>query len=268
MRKMSKTVLLMISLLNLSACMGVMDQSSHALAPSGLTPTAPGTATEGSKEDTAQGTMPHGTTVPAPQQFEIYCEKNPADCAIPSTPAINKAIARADRDVHKMIKPTEEKVDVWTALSKAGAGDCEDFALTLRKRLRENFPAYAGAFRIATAYTETGEYHAVLSIETSGGTIVCDIRYQSCAPWQNFPYQWRLREIPGSRKWQEMGPYRMTPEEKAAKAKLMNTADIKPRKPIIPPTREAADAQVATETAAATAADAEQHDEPMLVPTL
>ena len=149
------------------------------------------------------GGMPRGAKVPAPDAFIAYCERNPADCAIPNTPRLNHALGRINYDLRQLITPTEENgTDYWQRLDEAGPGDCEDFALTFRHRLRSLYPDYASAFRIATAFTEDGQYHAVLSVETSTGTIVCDVRFPSCAAWESFPYQWRMREIAGTNTWE------------------------------------------------------------------
>ncbi len=150
------------------------------------------------------GPMPQGAKVPAPQAYEEYCARTPADCAIPGSVAFKHALGRIDYDLRQMIVPTEETdgSDYWQRLDAAGPGDCEDFALTFRHRLRTLYPAYAAAFRLATAYTEDGQYHAVLSVETTGGTLVCDIRFPTCRAWNTLPYQWRMREVAGTDTWE------------------------------------------------------------------
>ena len=156
------------------------------------------------------GTMPEGAPVPPPSAFRAYCERNPADCTIPAGPRLKKALERVTYDVRKIFIPTVEEGDFWQRLDSTGPGDCEDFALTFRYKLREMFPAYSGAFRLATAYTEDGQYHAVLSVETDMGTIICDVRFPNCAPWSNFPYTWRLREVAGAGSWEMFSPEQMS----------------------------------------------------------
>lgn len=150
------------------------------------------------------GPMPQGERVPGPKAFERYCSENPADCTVPSSPTFKHALGRIDYELRQIIVPTEEAPgsDVWQRLDEAGPGDCEDFALTFRHRLRRMYPTFAAAFRIATAYTEEGQYHAVLSVETTAGTFVCDIRFPTCRTWESLPYQWRMREIAGSTTWE------------------------------------------------------------------
>lgn len=154
--------------------------------------------------------MPTGEKVDAPSAFRDFCLRNPSECKLPSSQNVMKALNEANTKTRSLIVPTEEEGDTWETRTQPGPGDCEDFALTMRSILRGRFPEYSGAFLIATAYTEENTYHAVLSIETDAGTIVCDIRYASCAPWENYPYSWRLREVAGADHWQQLGPYRAT----------------------------------------------------------
>ena len=150
------------------------------------------------------GMMPKGLPTPPPMAFEEYCRSNPEDCKIPTNNNFRNAISMLHNQAKGLVIPTPEEGDHWKHLNIVGAGDCEDFALTLRHLLRTRFPGFSAAFRIATAYTEDGIYHAVLSIETTNGTMVCDIRYPQCAPWAYFPYQWRLREVAGSGHWEDV----------------------------------------------------------------
>ncbi len=153
--------------------------------------------------------MPTGTQTSAPQAFTEFCVRNPAECKLPATDAMLGEIAAAQAETKALVIPEDEQgTDVWQSRTDVGPGDCEDFALTMRRILRGRYPEYSGSFLIATAYTEDKQYHAVLTIETSGGTIVCDIRFPECAPWDAFPYEWRMREVAGADFWQELGPAR------------------------------------------------------------
>lgn len=155
--------------------------------------------------------MPDGEKAPVPDAFNSFCSRHPEECALPTSSDMLKALKDAHQETTALVIPEEEQgTDVWQSLTTAGTGDCEDFALTMRRILRSRFPQYSAAFRITTAYTEQQDYHAVLSIETTQGTIVCDIRYSECAPWETFPYEWRLREVAGASYWQELGPMRPT----------------------------------------------------------
>ncbi|WP_262690933.1 transglutaminase-like cysteine peptidase [Kordiimonas aestuarii] len=165
------------------------------------------------------GAMPKGEKVPPPPAFQAYCERNPEDCAIPSSARLNNALDRVNYEVRKIVIPTVEEGDFWQRLDEVGPGDCEDFALTFRHKLRAMFPTYSAAFRLVTAFTEDGQYHAVLSIETNRGTIICDVRFPNCALWTEFPYTWRMREIAGANTWEIFSPEQIETATAAIKAR-------------------------------------------------
>lgn len=150
--------------------------------------------------------MPEGQRTDPPKGFEDFCKRHPTECRLPATEQHLQGIDAANQKAKSFVTPTPEARDFWQTRQSPGPGDCEDFALTMRSLLRTSFPAYSGAFLIATAHTETGQYHAVLSIETTHGTIVCDIRFPNCMHWEQFPYIWRYREVAGADHWQEVGP--------------------------------------------------------------
>lgn len=152
--------------------------------------------------------MPIGVDVPPPAAYETLCAKSPKECMLPMTPETEDVLQQANKVVQSIVVPTEEtEGDVWQILSRVGAGDCEDFALTLRKALRQSLPEFGAAFRMATAFTELDQYHAVLTVETTEGTLVCDIRFAACQPWQRLPYTWHLREVAGQRHWEDIGSH-------------------------------------------------------------
>ncbi|WP_417451516.1 transglutaminase-like cysteine peptidase [Kordiimonas sp.] len=180
---MIKKIICIALALSLTACMGSYPQASLVSA------------------------MPKGEKTPAPNAFLNYCQRNPGDCAIPADKQLKETLNRINYTARTLVIPTPESGgDFWQRLDAIGPGDCEDFALTVRHQLRAAFPGYSAAFRIATAYTEDGQYHAVLSVETTHGTIVCDIRFPQCAPWTTFPYIWRMREIAGDNSWEVFSP--------------------------------------------------------------
>lgn len=80
------------------------------------------------------------------------------------------------------------KTEHWTIMPENGGGDCEDFALTKRKILLEELPK--PSLRLATCWTERGEYHAVLIVTTDMGDYVLDNRYKFIMPWESLRYKW------------------------------------------------------------------------------
>ncbi|NVJ97519.1 MAG: transglutaminase-like cysteine peptidase [Alphaproteobacteria bacterium] len=172
----------------LGACMGteptVSIPSTHATVP------------------LAQSAMPKGDRIAPPAAFATYCLREPDECKLPSDDNTVTKVTEALEQTKKLVIPQMEEGEYWKSHSQPAPGDCEDFALTMRKILRGKFPAYSGAFLMVTAYTEDDQYHAVLSIETDRGTLICDIRYPNCASWETLPYTWHMRETASSRNWQ------------------------------------------------------------------
>ena len=105
-----------------------------------------------------------------------------------------------ERDTDQYNKP-----DFWQRI-KDGTGDCEDYALEKRAQMQLLFPDDKDAFRLAYVKTETGTGHAVLTIDTSNGTMVADNRVNGIKVWDDFPYeyQWISREVPGQFMWEKI----------------------------------------------------------------
>lgn len=107
--------------------------------------------------------------------------------------------------------------DLWEPADTAG--DCEDIALAKRARLTAlGWPA--DDLRIAVTLDETGQLHAVLTVDvvTARGapaTYVLDSRFVHVEPWQNlseYGYTWLERAQPGSAAWSRLadaGPVAM-----------------------------------------------------------
>lgn len=88
--------------------------------------------------------------------------------------------------------------DFWEVA--AGAGDCEDYALAKRQRLRDlGWPE--AALRLATCLYR-GEGHAVLTVDSDAGVWVLDNRYAQPQPWKILPYTWLEREAPAGSAWE------------------------------------------------------------------
>lgn len=127
-----------------------------------------------------------------------FCLQNPGDCEVGSSAAIvtltsekNAELQRVNRAVNGAIIPVNDRSgtmgDVWQA--DVSAGDCEDFALTKRRKLMSlGWPATA--LRIAVARTREGEGHAVLVVKTSDGDLVLDNRTSRIRPFRQAGLSW------------------------------------------------------------------------------
>ena len=119
---------------------------------------------------------------------------------------VNRVINRnvkykTDQDLYK-------RADFWTIAN--GVGDCEDFALAKRKELLAlGYPKKC--LKLATCFVEgprgpgTGEYHAVLMIETDKGSYVLDNRMVKVLHFKDLPYKWHQIESVGGF-WQLVAP--------------------------------------------------------------
>ena len=78
--------------------------------------------------------------------------------------------------------------EFWNEID-SGGGDCEDFALAKRAALLA-----AGSDRsdlhLVTCFTESGEFHAVLVVDTDEGSFVLDNRFPYPMPRQSLNYTW------------------------------------------------------------------------------
>lgn len=84
------------------------------------------------------------------------------------------------------------KSDHWV-IPVDGHGDCEDISLMKQHLLSEqDIPSY-----LATCWTETGGYHAVLLVDTDRGTFVLDNRQKTVWNYTDLNYTWNKRQIEG-----------------------------------------------------------------------
>jgi len=106
-------------------------------------------------------------------------------------------------------------------------GDCEDFALTKRKKLIE-MGWSSRSLRIAVALTGRGEGHAVLIAKTSEGDLVLDNRTSAIKDWRRTDLQLvMLQSKDNPQQWYNVGSGR---DQLVASAKdeAPATAEVKP----------------------------------------
>lgn len=129
----------------------------------------------------------------APLGYQILCLTSPAECrgggasVVPATETMLSTLKAVNSSVNRSIRPRNDgAVDVWTV--RPAAGDCEDYALTKRRALIEaGFPP--SALRLAYVKTRSGEGHAILMVETSGGRLVLDNLNSAIRPLSQTSYR-------------------------------------------------------------------------------
>jgi predicted transglutaminase-like cysteine proteinase len=107
--------------------------------------------------------------------------------------------SRINRSIHRAEDyETYGRADYWAAGSdNVKRGDCEDYALAKRRALiEEGTPGEA--LSIAIVRTRQGEMHAVLLVATEAGEVVLDNLSPWVLPWNEAPYQWLDRQVPGA----------------------------------------------------------------------
>lgn len=147
----------------------------------------------------------------APFAHVKFCMGNPSECRVStgaSTIALTdyreKQLRRVNASVNASIRSVndnsnDEFGDVWQIA--VNSGDCEDFALTKRKRLI-SMGWSPRALRIAVARTGSGEGHAVLVVKTSEGDLVLDNRTNTIKPWKKTDLRWvKIQSGDNPRMW-------------------------------------------------------------------
>jgi len=103
-----------------------------------------------------------------------------------------------DKITYRSDKAHYGLVDKW-ACPADGFGDCEDHCIAKQASLLDQgIPSF-----IATCWTETGEYHAVLIVPTNRGDFILDNRYPYIMKPSELEYKWDKREGTDG-KWYEI----------------------------------------------------------------
>jgi predicted transglutaminase-like cysteine proteinase len=133
----------------------------------------------------------------APFAHVMFCARNPDECTVrgdvsevPLSPLAEKQLGDINASVNRSIRPTDERQgDVWQVNVKAG--DCEDFALTIRELLIA-MGWSSKALRIAVTKTPAGKGHAVLVVKTDRGDLVLDNRTNAIKGWKDTDLRWLM----------------------------------------------------------------------------
>jgi predicted transglutaminase-like cysteine proteinase len=166
---------------------------------------------------------------PAPAAFADFCRRTPQECAADPvsggraelTPALWAELKDVNDTVNRsMVAKTDMEiygvVDYWTLATSRG--DCEDFALTKQKILRERgWPM--SALLMTVVRDENGEGHAVLTVRTSRGDLVLDNRQPRIVAWSDEPYTFIKRQsVRNPREWMALQPNLPRPGDPVASA--------------------------------------------------
>lgn len=143
---------------------------------------------------------------PPPTQYREFCGIWPRQCTlrgddvVPLDAMILERLSAVNRAVNREIVLLADincqgRLEVWS-LPEDGYGDCEDVALEKRRRLAlAGFPSAALTMAIVH-HRERFFAHAVLLVETDGGTFVLDNQTDRILCWASAPYEFERRERP------------------------------------------------------------------------
>lgn len=131
-----------------------------------------------------------------------YCARNASDCSGRSAgsalpPARTNILNAVNRDVNRSIKAASDQTafgrkEFWTA--KARSGDCEDYALAKRVKLRKI--GFKPSQLLLTMGYSRGEPHTVLVVRTRDGDYVMDNLHDEVMPVQSARMSFRKIQAP------------------------------------------------------------------------
>ncbi|ANL30153.1 transglutaminase-like protein (plasmid) [Rhizobium phaseoli] len=170
----------------------------------------------------------------APFASVVFCMQHGDQCVNTGGPSImvldknrKSQLVSANNGVNSAIRPANDKpgADVWSM--DVTAGDCEDFALTKRKKLMQ-LGWSSESLRIAVAITKTGEGHAVLIARTSEGDLVLDNRFNAIKDWRKTDLRWVMAQTADNPKyWAKMKTNVEEPQLASAGEGVLETAETR-----------------------------------------
>lgn len=134
---------------------------------------------------------------------KLFCSENPC---VPMTGHFWRDLQAHHRATNSLIEPVNVGDMDWSVHEERKEGNCNNFATTIQAMLKEQYPRYVDSFKLAEVFTETGDRHVVLTVDTTIGMFICDIRMPSCVMQSGLPqYTWIKRQVAGLR-WENAQP--------------------------------------------------------------
>ncbi|TAU55593.1 transglutaminase-like protein [Rhizobium leguminosarum] len=169
----------------------------------------------------------------APFASVVFCMQHRDQCANTGGPSImvldkkrKSQLISVNNSINHTIRPVNDKpgADVWSM--DVTAGDCEDFALTKRKKLMQ-LGWSSESLKIAVAITNNGEGHAVLIAKTSEGDLVLDNRFNAIKDWRKTDLRWVMAQTGDNPKyWAKVKANVEEPQLVSAREGVSETAEI------------------------------------------
>lgn len=156
-----------------------------------------------------------GAETSRPFGHHAYCKSHPGECAKQREAGMEKlsnsrwkTLVAVNAAVNKAIKPVSDKAkygrrEVWKA--NVSAGDCEDYALTKRNRLRRAGFKRSN-LRLAMVRRGNGEAHTVLVVRTDKGDYVLDNLRGDVRLWNRSGYRFvKIQDGRNASAWVKVG---------------------------------------------------------------
>ncbi len=153
----------------------------------------------------ASGPMLTGGLTSQPIGHYEFCRTAPAECSMRlrddgperMSGALWSAIVNVNAAVNETVKPLNDleiygKDEVW-AYPDGGVGDCEDYVLEKRRKLRKLGLSLSNLL-VTVVRKPDGEGHAVLTVRTDKGDFVLDNLSGSVRDWSQTGYRYLKRQ--------------------------------------------------------------------------
>jgi len=148
-------------------------------------------------------TMPTGGRTTQPIGHYEFCQRTPGECR-PTSEAAPHALDRAswaamievNNHYNTTVLPLTDmqiwgREELWSFPDDVG--DCEDFVLAKRHRLKE-MGFHPSNLLITVVRQPNGEGHAVLTVRTDRGDFILDNLVGEIADWRDTPYTYLKRQ--------------------------------------------------------------------------
>ena len=142
---------------------------------------------------------------PAPQGWEGFCKRNPADCNVGNvkskrivmTDDVWQMLEEVNASVNQSITPISD-MDHWGVAESwdyptDGKGDCEDFAL-LKRKILMNSGLPRQSLSVTVVFDRRQQGHAILMVETNRGDFVLDNQIKAVTGWNKTGYTYIKRQ--------------------------------------------------------------------------
>jgi|SaaInl4_135m_RNA_FD_contig_71_898004_length_16358_multi_5_in_0_out_0_16 predicted transglutaminase-like cysteine proteinase len=100
------------------------------------------------------------------------------------------------------------QAEFWDTLQEeedsCGDGECTDFAISSRGKLRAAHPEFRANILLVVCRDKEGHQHGLVNVRTIQGDWILDSRMNKPVPWRSLPYEWLKRESSDTDTWEDL----------------------------------------------------------------